>query len=430
MTSYAGGPMLYIPKESKLTYTKIKLDKKEEKGVEVKVYKFSGGSEEDFLLFLHEFEEAVKSEDMWVEEYITEIYRKFRHVIRGPAASQWEKVLQGRAKKTLANFERQLKELTEVMLYKDPAERQIQYLHETKKPIQLSVQEWIYRIEVINEYLPRMDPDQAKLTDKQIIHRVLAKNIPGLWRDRFYMASGTRCKTLREAAEILQDIEMLERENESKPRRSDHYRKNQNGGHQEQGIRGANQGGNQGRGHNGGRGNNRFGGNQGRGGYQGRGLQNGGGANAGGFRNPCRRHNGIHEWYDCPDNYRNRVREEQTNQGDREIHNLQARVEEDDVSEESFRSDSEESHAVLEKKEKKTTPGAEIVVSVRVQKEGYKYLLGLIDTGSSESLANATAIQVVTDETKPQVEWETQAGKFKTRGVAVLEGIRLPQFTI
>jgi hypothetical protein len=62
MTSFAGGPMLYIPKESKLAHTKIKLDKKEEKGIEVKVYKFSGGSEEDYLTFIHEFEETLKSE--------------------------------------------------------------------------------------------------------------------------------------------------------------------------------------------------------------------------------------------------------------------------------------------------------------------------------------------------------------------------------
>jgi hypothetical protein len=45
MTNFGGGPMSYVPKDSKLSSVKIKLDSKEEKGIEVKVYKFIKVSE-------------------------------------------------------------------------------------------------------------------------------------------------------------------------------------------------------------------------------------------------------------------------------------------------------------------------------------------------------------------------------------------------
>jgi len=170
--------MSYLPRDSKLSSTRIKLDKSDKKGIEVKIYKFSGGSEEDLLTFLHEFEEAVKSEDMLTEEYSTKIYHTFKQVIRGPAANWWECILQSRRKKLLTKFEKEIGELTGAMLLKDPVERQIKYLQMTKKPKQLTMQEWVEQIETINEYLPRMDPEQTKLTNKQIIHQILLENIP------------------------------------------------------------------------------------------------------------------------------------------------------------------------------------------------------------------------------------------------------------
>jgi hypothetical protein len=151
----------------------------------------------------------VKSEDIWTEENSAEIYSKFKQVIRGSAADQWVRVLQEKKKKTLAKFEKISSELTKVMLLKDPAERQIKYVQTTKEPMQLNVQERVGRIKTINEYLPRMEPEQGKLTDKQIINRILVENMPGHWQENFIMANGTQCKTLLNAVEILRNIELL-----------------------------------------------------------------------------------------------------------------------------------------------------------------------------------------------------------------------------
>jgi len=48
----------------------------------------------------------------------------------------------------------------------------------TKKPRKLTVEEWIDRQEILNEYIPWMDEDATKLTDDTMVKNVTLDNIP------------------------------------------------------------------------------------------------------------------------------------------------------------------------------------------------------------------------------------------------------------
>ena len=87
----------------------------------------------------------------------------------------------------------------------------------------------------------------------------------------------------------------------------------------------------------------------------------------------------------------------------------------------------------LEKhKEENTTLGSEILMSVKVGENEWKVLLGLVDSGSSKSLAKKSAVENVTDSEMQKSEtakWKTNAGVFATESKANIENAKLPQFT-
>ena len=77
--------------------------------------------------------------------------------------------------------------------------------------------------------------------------------------------------------------------------------------------------------------------------------------------------------------------------------------------------------------------GSEILVSVPTGVGSKKNitLLGLIDTGSSASLANINVLssRCKKKKTTKSTDWVTQGGDFSTESVGLIDSVKLPQFT-
>lgn len=76
---------------------------------------------------------------------------------------------------------------------------------------------------------------------------------------------------------------------------------------------------------------------------------------------------------------------------------------------------------------KRETNSSELLISIK-DKAGYQTYLGLVDTGTSESLQNKKFSQWE-DKAKRDTRWETQAGCFSTTHLTRIPDLCLPQFT-
>jgi hypothetical protein len=144
-------------------------------------------------------------------------------------------------------FENHLKELTSTILGEDALRYQKDYLKSTPKPEKMSVKQWINQIKNINSYLLLMQDNGRAFTEEELVSEVISKNIPSAWVKDFRMFKlhlKTRVK------DVLTDLTMIEEQVKThlKPTNSD---KRQH------------------------------------------------------LKNPCRIHNGGHEWDDCHQNPKN-----------------------------------------------------------------------------------------------------------------------------
>ena len=97
-------------------------------------------------------------------------------------------------------------------------------------------------------------------------------------------------------------------------------------------------------------------------------------------------------------------------------------------------SDSEESRAMSTDKAEAREMGAEMLVSIPLEKSGKKCItiVALFDTGSSKSLIDEKLVSKLKGydvKNTSKVLWKTEAGSFTTSKEILLEQLRLPQFT-
>ena len=57
-------------------------------------------------------------------------------------------------------------------------DNQIDYLRQTRKPKKMNVEEWIYRIKNINNYIPAIDSGEMPMMDRQLVREGVMQNIP------------------------------------------------------------------------------------------------------------------------------------------------------------------------------------------------------------------------------------------------------------
>jgi hypothetical protein len=182
------------------------------------------------------------------------------------------------------------------------------------------------------------------------------------------------------------------------------------------------------------------------------------------LKNPCRIHNGGHEWDDCRQNPKNNKEDGRTKPNDdrnrRGTNNNNRPREENRRTERTERqssrernrdrsnsrprdnrdSNSENEYHCLHSRTDKNTkaeekvPSSEILIAMPDKKGSKKYTtyLGLVDSGASGSLINKELVEYADFDTQLQkkpTKWDTASGVFQTDGMVLIEQYCLPQFT-
>ena len=70
----------------------------------------------------------------------------------------------------------------------------------------MSVADWIYQIEVINERPSLLNREAKKLSERKIIRKVITPNIPREWERGYILKEGDKAKTLKAVKIILKTI--------------------------------------------------------------------------------------------------------------------------------------------------------------------------------------------------------------------------------
>ena len=111
---------------------------------------------------------------------IKEVYRKFRSCLKGEARESWLKLIEEQpilANDNYAidntfgveNFKNNQKNLARIMLDDEAIEDVKTYLQTVKKPRSMRIDSYIRRVKTLNSYIPSMDIDATKLTEKEMI---------------------------------------------------------------------------------------------------------------------------------------------------------------------------------------------------------------------------------------------------------------------
>ena len=99
-------------------------------------------------------------------------------------------------------FDTRQKELAKRMLSDDIIEDVKAYLQDNMQPTYLSVNDYITRIETINNYVTLMQEGAVKFTKMDLIRTVVMKRIPNVWRT-VLMNAGNHNQTLLERMTTL-----------------------------------------------------------------------------------------------------------------------------------------------------------------------------------------------------------------------------------
>ena len=139
------------------------------------------------------------------------IFQHFGRALKGMPQRKWAKIIKNHHNFTLVSFRDKAERLILEDLGEEAYEEQYQYLCETKMPRDMKVQDWIDRLEVINERLPLIDRSADKLSERETIRKVITPNIPREWERDYLLKEGDKAKTLKAVKTILKTIEKAHR---------------------------------------------------------------------------------------------------------------------------------------------------------------------------------------------------------------------------
>jgi hypothetical protein len=393
-------------KETKEVEFKCEIDGVMER---TKINVYEDGNDEEYLNMIKDFQNYLETFEIWANANAARIvYRNFRRCLSGAAKDLWDDLntIAEDEERDELTFNEHIEQLTSAVLGAEAFENQKDYLKSTRKPDKMSVKDWINRIKNINSYLPLMEPEARSFSERELIAEVISKNIPSAWKDQFKL-SKLHLKT--RIKDIMGDLTIIEEVNHSKSSKKP-------------------------------------------------------------LKNPCRVHNGSHEWEDCRQNPKNQQddkknegknkhnennRNRRGNENDGRSREESRRTERDERQSSRERSqhhsvnrnrsessDSDSDHEIYcvnlrsnnNKNDKKKVPSSEILVAIPDNKGSKKYTtyLGLIDSGSSGSLVNKDLVEFADFNVKMQrkpVEWDTANGMLKTEGTVLIENYCLPQFS-
>jgi len=314
---------------------------------------FEDGNDEEYLKLIKEFQNHVSTYEIWNDEHAAYIvYKNFRKCLAGATCDLWDQIMENaEEERDELTFQTQLSELTTTVLGNDALHNQKEYLKSTPKPENMSVKQWINRLKNINSYLPLMEQDGQAYSEADLISEVITKNIPSAWTKDYRLAELHLKRNLRD---IISKLIVIEENVKTHPNPNKEKQNKQ-------------------------------------------------------LKNPCRLHNGTHEWNECRQNPKNQKNEEKTmnttdnnrsrnGNGNRQREENRCTETTQDRNRRRSRSNSSRSssehkfHCIKARKESVTgamnkTPSSEILIAIPNKKCSKKYTtyLGLVDSGSSGS---------------------------------------------
>ncbi len=188
----------------------------EEKKVSIEVETFNDGTEEEFLMFKRNLEQTFQDNEIVPAadgHGAKHLYTLVRKSLSGNVLDEWIDISTARATKDYANFQLDLWRLTDKQIDDDSVRKQKRYLENTKKPRKMTSKEWLNRLKVINNYLPRMKSGQRKYSEEELIEKIVQNNIPESWMEKFELLDGPKASTLRAVQLTLQKIERCRKSN-------------------------------------------------------------------------------------------------------------------------------------------------------------------------------------------------------------------------
>ena len=182
----------------------------DQKKISIEIESFDDGTEEQFLMFTRNLEQTLQDNELEPADNghgAKHLYTLVRKALSGNVLDKWIDISTSRATKDYANFKVDLWKLIDKQIEDDLVRQQKRYLENTKKPRKMTRKEWLNRIKVINNYLPRMKIGQAKYSDKELVEKIIQDNIPDSWQEKFELLDGPKAADLRAVQLTLQKIE-------------------------------------------------------------------------------------------------------------------------------------------------------------------------------------------------------------------------------
>jgi hypothetical protein len=224
-----------------------------------KINIYEDGNDEEYLKMVKEFQNYLETFEIWDNENATcIIYCNFRRCISGATRDLWDQIstINEDEERDELTFSSHMAKLTRAVLGVDAFDNKKDYLKETPKPEKMSVKQWINRIKNITSYLPLMDQEARTYSKKELSAKIISKNIPIAWRVQYRLA---KLHLKAKIDDIISDLTLIE-ENIKTHQKTNQEKTNKN-------------------------------------------KQ---------FKNPCKLHNGNHEWDDCRQNPKNQKEDGKT----------------------------------------------------------------------------------------------------------------------
>ena len=159
---------------------------------------------------------------------IKEVYRTFRSCLLGKAREKWLKVLENAPEFDPVNnyepdnvlsvegFEDYQKELVESLFEDELIENTKAFLINTPKPRNLNVEDYVSRVETINNYIPYMAVGAVKYTEREMIRSVIMQRVPSNWRCSLLRAGNNNVTTIEALVSKLVPIETADNEEQKR----------------------------------------------------------------------------------------------------------------------------------------------------------------------------------------------------------------------
>ena len=129
----------------------------------------------------------VSSNELWDNLAPKTIFYEFRRCLRNENRDVWNRLLDNEMGEneewaTQDGFEAILQTFVQELLLESAGTRQKQYMRTTGKPRGTTVRAWVSRIQFINAWLPFMEEDCTKFSERELILEVITPDIPTAWQ--------------------------------------------------------------------------------------------------------------------------------------------------------------------------------------------------------------------------------------------------------